>query len=87
MKCMAFEVIPMRFIKIMWIFNGSLNKIQGTKKVYTIFCVVFFLLIQLDVFSCPFQIILKLKLKFSEVNVKVEEVSLCYFLFQNLLFF
>jgi hypothetical protein len=64
-----------------------LNKIQGRKKVYIIFFVVFFLLIQLDVFSSPFKIILKLKLKFSEVDVRVEEVSLCYFLFQNLLFF
>jgi hypothetical protein len=61
--------------------------LNGTKKVYTIFFVVFFLLVQLDVFSSPFQIILKLKLKFSEVNVRVEEVSLCYFLFQILLFF
>jgi hypothetical protein len=42
-----------------------LNKIQGRKKVYTIFFVLFFLLIQLNVFSFPFQIILKLKLRFS----------------------
>jgi len=86
MKCMAFEVMPMHFIKNTWIFNGSvLNKIQGRKKVYTIFFVVFFLLIQLDMFSSPFQIILKLK--FSEDDVRVEEVSLCFFLFQFLLFF
>jgi len=64
-----------------------LNKIQGRKKVYTIFFVVFFFLVQLDVFSSPFQIISKLKLRFSEVDVRVDEVSLCYFLFQFLLFF
>jgi hypothetical protein len=64
-----------------------LNKIQGRKKVYTILFVVFLLLVQLDVFSSPFKIILKLKLRFNEVDVKVEEVSFRYFLFQFLLFF